>query len=161
MEKEAFPPPGPDTTLGFGMSNNIPTIIIESNDWRHFNKKTVDMSVRGLVNALKHIGMIEGEIEKQPPEAKTARGLFEGVTVTSDYGGMVYMEKEPGSKVYEGELVARVLDLYGDEVGQACSPRSGYLIGYFLFYGQAVAQGDDIFYVASEFSREEIERLVA
>lgn len=161
MEKIAFPPPGPETTLGFGMSNEIPTVILETNDWRHFAKPRVDMGVTGLLNVLKHLEMIEGNVEKQPSAAKTVGGLLEGVTVTADHGGMVHMEKEPGDEVQQEELVATILDSYGDEVGKARSPRDGHLIGYFLFYGQAVAEGEDVFYVASKFPEEEINELVS
>lgn len=161
MEKIAFPPPGPETTLGFGMSNEIPTVILETNDWRHFAKPRVDMGVTGLLNVLKHLEMIEGKVEKQPPAAKAIGGLLEGITVTANHGGMVHMEKEPGDEVEKGELVARILDPYGDEVGKAKSPRDGYLIGYFLFYGQAVAEGEDVFYVASEFPEQEVKELLS
>jgi hypothetical protein len=119
------------------------------------------MGVTGILNVLKYLDMIDGDVEKQPSLAQALHGLYEGVTVTANHGGMVHMEKDPGDMVDEGEVLATIRNPYGDVVSTAESPRAGCLIGYFLFYGQAVAEGDDIFYVASEFSQQEIKELLS
>ncbi len=109
------------------MSKGVPVLLVELLSRMGTFQHSVDVGVRGVLNVLKVLGMIEGEVEKQegipvvPGQCK-----YHG-EVYSQRGGILYPAKEPGERVKKGEVLARVLNIYGDLVETIVMPVDGYL----------------------------------
>ena len=129
----------------------IPAIAIELHDARRVSLYSVDIAVRGLINVMKRLGMLEGEIEKQPTDALYGNGSVENAgMLTANRGGILHIDKEPGKLVKGGEVIARIRNLYGDIVDEVRLPFDGYVRAFTYRYHQAVAAGDTVAYVTKD-----------
>jgi len=136
---------------GLAMQRGIAEIGIELIDARRITPISVDLGVRGVLNVLKSLGMIEGKIEKQPAEYVWGPGRVENAgTVTANHGGIVHFTAEVGNLVEQGREIARVYNLYGDLVETIVMPNRGYIRAYTYRDHQAVATGDTIAYLTKD-----------
>ncbi len=93
-------------------------------------KSSVEMGVRGVLNVMRALRMIDGEIEPQKQNwLKSDRPLHTQI-IFSNRGGLLHPLCELGSKVTEKQVVAKILNQFGDEVDQVRSPRDGFLVGF-------------------------------
>jgi predicted deacylase len=142
---------GPHSESGLAMANGIPEIGIELIDARRVTPISVDLGVRGVLNVLKSLGMIEGKIEKQPAEYVWGPGRVENAgTITASRGGIVHFTAEVGKLVEEGGEIARVYNLYGDIVESLKMPYRGFIRAYTYRDHQAVATGDTVAYLTKD-----------
>jgi predicted deacylase len=84
------------------------------------------VGTRGILNVMKALGMVDGELEKQ--DAKVVEGdmIWNGGRLTAHRGGFIYAKKEPGERIPKGEVVIEILDVYGDVVEDIVMPVNGY-----------------------------------
>jgi predicted deacylase len=155
-----YSPPRGGTTEGMGgqrsesglaMENDIPEIGIELIDARRVTPASVDLGVRGVLNVLKSLGMVEGKIEKQPPEYTWGPGRVENAgIITASRGGIVHFTAEVGKLVEAGQEIAKVYNLYGDLVESLKMPHRGFIRAYTYRDHQAVATGDHVAYLTKD-----------
>jgi len=137
--------------LSFLMQRGKPSILVELIDAKRITMLSVGVGVRGILNVMKVLGMIEGKIEKQPPELIFGHGRVEsGGTLLSNRGGILHVEKEPGTRIRQGEVVARLLDAYGEKIEEIDMPFDGYIRAFTYSAHQAVATGQTIAYVTKD-----------
>lgn len=142
---------GPKGESSWALEAGIPMIAIELKDARRVTKLSTDVAVRGLLNVMKRIGMLEGKIEAQPKDALWGSGKVENAgMLTANRGGILHFEKEPGEHVKKGETVAVVRNLYGDVVDRTVFPFDGHIRAFTYRYHQAVASGDTVAYITKE-----------
>lgn len=130
------------------VANGIPGMGVELMGARRIEKSSVEVGVRGLLNVMKSLGMIDGEIEEQTG-IRVLKGTFwGGPHVSANHGGIVELEKEPGEAISKGEVIARIFNLYGDEIEAVKMPVDGFIWAYPLSYTgfQTVSTGDRVAY---------------
>jgi predicted deacylase len=103
-----------------------PTFIVELPPTGYIHEPSVRLGVLGLLNVLRHLGMLEGSPEPLP-DLKVPAGIYGRRMVISNTGGMIRFLKDAGEWVEEGEHFAVIRDLYGDLLDEVVSPVSGYL----------------------------------
>ncbi len=106
------------------MDLGIPSFLSEPT-WPPVHGSSAGPSVRGMLNVLKHLKMIEGEIEPQHDNLVPS-GYYERVKLMSSYSGMLLPLKLPGDPVRKGEIIGIIHDLYGHDLEQIASPADGY-----------------------------------
>ena len=93
---------------------------------------TVQVAVRGVMNVMKYLGMLPGELEKQTG-IQVLQGNFEFKGMTkANRGGLVHRLVEPGIKLKKGTPVAKIYNLFGDVVETIEMPFDGYVWGWTL-----------------------------
>jgi predicted deacylase len=106
---------------------------------------SIRKGVRGTLNVLVWLGMIEGKIQPHD-DLDVAPGLFARNVVRAGTGGVVHFTKKVGAHVAEGEILGIVHDIFGHEVETVRSPVNGYIRSFtpglrnqLLHTGQVVA----------------------
>lgn len=101
----------------------IPTIDPELGGCRGWDDVSIGKGVKGILNVLKHYGLIRGkpEIPKRQLVARAVKPVF------SDSGGFLLLKKQLYQRVKKGETLAKILDPFGDTVEEINSPVDGIL----------------------------------
>ncbi|MEM9777192.1 MAG: peptidase M14, partial [Chloroflexota bacterium] len=82
----------------------------------------ISNALRGILNTLVGLGVIEGDLiapDQQPVECEDSYWLH------TDRGGMVEVYPELAAFVEEGEVVARVYNVFGDVLETYKAPEAG------------------------------------
>jgi predicted deacylase len=114
-----------------GMANGIPglTVELEGKFESRFdeNQPVVRIGIRGVMNTLRSLGMIQGKIEPQT-ETPVLKGNFMSYgVVRANKGGLVNRFVEAGTKLRKGTRIAEVINPYGDVVEAIEMPTDGYI----------------------------------
>jgi predicted deacylase len=129
------------TMTDMAISLRKPSITIELIPWRRMSPKAVSTGVRGVLNVMKHLGMIGGEQEAQN-EVLVIPGRMTRTELMANRGGLVRFLKDAGDPVKKGEVVAEVVDHYGEAIEDVVSPVDGWQLAFPLLDNQAVNTGD-------------------
>ena len=96
-------------------------------------EEAVELLANGVVNVMRHLGMIAGELphlnplpDKGEEVSATLLTKFEWVYTKSI--GMWYPKVAAGDAVKEGEQIGRVGDLFGHTLEQIISPVNGVVL---------------------------------
>ena len=116
----------------------IPAILLESGSSHRFEKDAVEGGVKGILNVLAKLKMIERDVEK--PNWRILVRTFRWVR--SPVGGILHTLTPGGAVVKEGEVIAYVTDPFGARVDDVISPVNGYIVG--LATTPLVRPGDPI-----------------
>jgi len=140
------------------MANGIPSFMpeLESSTDIMFGEEynPVRVGVRGVMNCLKKLGMVSGNVEPQS-DTKVLKGNFAFYeTVSATRGGIINRLSEIGVKIQMGAPIANVTNPYGDVIETLKMPIDGYLFGWNLgappYYNWGVHAGDGVAYVYVE-----------
>jgi predicted deacylase len=131
-----------------------PVILQELIDGRNISEPSTSAGVRGVLNILRSLGMIEGKLEKQSGfPVVEGQGRFWGI-LRPRRGGVVEILKKTGERIGCGEPVLRVRNLFGDVVEEVEMPVDGYIWAFPLGDAlgtsgglQAVQTGANVAYV--------------
>jgi predicted deacylase len=102
----------------------IPAFTFEVGEGGRLEPDMIQEGVRCVRNALRYLRMIPGELE--PP--KQVRLMTDFVNLRAKRGGLLHTEVELGAEVKRGDLLARVFDIYGDEVERFTAPHDAIFI---------------------------------
>jgi predicted deacylase len=104
--------PGPAGTLaGDTAAQGITTIIVEAGGGTSFGTPMDERAMRGVTNILKHVGMLQGELEVDPPRVVVRRGTG----LRPRHGGLFLPEvglEMLGKRVAKGTLLGRVVSAH-------------------------------------------------
>lgn len=103
-----------------------PAIIVELLYQGYLNQRSIQSGVAGMLNALRHLGMLEGEVQPLP-NLKVPPGRYGRGTVMSNAGGLATFRKDAGDWVDTGEVIAVIRNVYGDKVEEVRAPMQGYI----------------------------------
>ncbi len=107
-------------------AQGIPAITPELGGHSKFEEERVQVGVRGVLNVLKHMGILPGEVER-PPRQYIVRNHLTRVTV--DRGGLFLSRVRPGDEVRQGDLLGI---LYSprtmDQVEEVRSPNDAIVL---------------------------------
>jgi len=144
---------------GLCMDQGIPAFTPEFEGgpevWTFREEGNVLVPVRGVMNVLKKLGMVEGMIEPQSG-IKVLRGNFEAWGIArANRAGFVDRLVETGVKLSAKTPIARILNVYGEEVELIRMPVDGYLWGWTVAGGSnkrhvTVTSGGNVAYIFTE-----------
>ena len=119
-------PPSDGTLRGAADELNIPAVTLEVGDPNTFQRGMIRSGLTGIFNLLIHLKMIDGELE--PPESSPVicASSFWMYTHT---GGILRVGPKLVETVREGEVIARLFDIFGDQIHEYQAPRGGIVIG--------------------------------
>jgi predicted deacylase len=126
-----------------------PAIVVELVPWRQVDAEGVQAGVRGTLNVMKRLGMIEGPEEPQTGVA-TLPGRLTRTEAMATRGGLVHFTKALTDRVRQGETIAIVRNPHGDVVEEIASPVDGWILAYPMMRNQAAATGDFVAFLALE-----------
>jgi hypothetical protein len=130
------------------MTNGIPAVTTELIQGSRIVDLSVRVGVRGLLNVIRSIGMMDGKIDEQT-EVCVVKGKnrFYG-TIKANRSGIVHPQVEPGVELSKGTVVARILDVFGNEVEAVKMPVDGYIWSFpFIENSQAITEGIHLAFV--------------
>jgi predicted deacylase len=141
-----------------GMANSIPgfTVELEGKFESRFdeNQPVVRVGVRGVMNTLKKLGMIQGEIEPQT-DTLVLKGDFRAWgNIRANRGGLVNRYVDTGVRLAKGTKIAEVINPYGDVTETIEMPIDGYIWAWSIIgatdFNWCVQAGSPIAYLFSE-----------
>lgn len=117
----------PNTLVNLAAKKGVPDMLVELIDGRWVSEPSTSAGVRGILNVMKTLDMIDGEIEPQE-----GFPVIDGVCrfhsiVRANRGGIIRFQKRPGEFLSKDEVFAEVLNLYGDILEKAKMPVDGYI----------------------------------
>jgi predicted deacylase len=84
----------------------VPTLVVELGEGGRLVEALIEVAIRGVVNVMRAVGMLEGE-----PELPGERFRYQRVAIARpNRGGALLMRKRPGDRVASGEIVGQVAD---------------------------------------------------
>jgi len=126
-----------------------PILIIELVPWRMIDPQAVRVGTRGVLNVMKSIGMIDGEIEPQD-EIQVINKRLSRTELNPYRGGIVTEFVSVGDEIKNGQLIGQVVDAYGDPVEDIISPVDGWLLAWPMINNQAAGTGEHVAFLAFE-----------
>jgi len=129
------------------VQSGVPSITIELVRWRRMDEVAVASGLRGTLNVMVNLGMVDGRIEPQD-QCQVIKGRLTRCEVTASRGGLVHPLKDAGGVVRKDEPIALVRDAYGDVVETVISPVDGYILAYPFLGNQTVGTGDFVAFIA-------------
>jgi predicted deacylase len=145
-------PPSTGSLLASAVMKGVPSVMPEiggltdsyENRWHY-----VDLMKKGILNVMKYLGMIEGEITLPQKQLKVNNDIMR-----CKHGGLWIPEvrgsiQKPGAEkqmVKKGDLIARIVNPLNpeEEWERIVAPDDGIVIG--LFYHPVVYPGDTVIY---------------
>lgn len=114
----------------------------EMGESRRVSHEAVPIGVRGIRNALRSMGMVEGAPEV--PEQRVFRTIS---LVHAERGGGLRMKVGLGAEVRSGQPIAEVVDVFGDLVEVVLSPGDGFVLRRMLL--GSISTGAEVAWIAS------------
>jgi len=124
-----------------------PCLVLELIAWRRLDPVSLETGVRGTLNVMRLLDMLDGDIEPQRG-IRIIEGPLSRIELTANRGGLVHPLKDVGDAIREGETIALVRDLWGEVVEEVRAPRTGWLLAWPLLGNQAVTTGDILAFIA-------------
>lgn len=125
------PEDAPPTYGTLAAKKGVPRILLEYADGRWISEPATTTGIRGHLNIMKILGMIDGEVESHPEKFPRVEGWNQGIgLLRPKKGGIVRILKKPGEPIKQGETVVEVVNLHGDVVEEVKMPQDGYIWSY-------------------------------
>ena len=102
----------------------VPCFTFEIGEGGRLESDLVGAGARCVLNALRHLGMIAGAIER--PERAVYLREFLGLRSTR--GGLLFTEASLGARVRAGDRLARLENIYGEEIEAFRAPVDGLFV---------------------------------
>ena len=114
------------TLRGWANENNIPAITIEIGNPNAFQHSLIDETLDGIINTLRHLHMIEGQVKDMVTNAHVCDHSY---WIYSRKGGIVDVAPNLADKVKKGQLIAIVYDVFGQVKEEIHADKNGVVIG--------------------------------
>ncbi|MBF0621739.1 MAG: succinylglutamate desuccinylase/aspartoacylase family protein [Magnetococcales bacterium] len=134
----------------------VQTILYECGEALRFDEMAIRAGVRGVLNVMKHLGMIRGSKLTKPPIAPLISS--NSSWLRAPISGMFRHDCALGAHVEPGQLLATVSDPIGASEVEVVAQREGIVIGSNNL--PVVNQGDALFHVAFAKNSESVEEKV-
>lgn len=117
---------GPDRSLRkTAVRKNVPTIVYEAGSPRRFERRFIDTGVRGVLNVLRHLGMLEGSPLEPALRIEVRRTRW----LRARLGGILDLRVRLGEPLERGQLISVNTNPFGRERSQLRSRQAGIVIG--------------------------------
>jgi len=101
----------------------IPAALQESGGQGLLTESDVLTHLTGQRNTLRHLGMLPGEPERSVEQRQLKTGFWK-----PDNVGMFYPEVELADHVEEGQVIGRILNVFGEEIEEMRAPHEAWII---------------------------------
>lgn len=119
--------PAPFQTMrGQAIENGIPSITVEMCNPSRIQKDVVRMSLLGIKNLLRSLKVLPGTLNKSTQHTVICS---ESKWIYTDKGGFLETIPSVASHVTEGEVIARMRNIFGDVIREYKAPYDGVIIG--------------------------------
>ena len=118
-----------------------PAILLETGTSNSFKIENVRLGVRGVLNAISHLGMVENKIVEPEYRVLVKKSRW----IRSPRGGLLHVLVNGGDLVYKGDILAHITDPFGSKVNDIISTCTGLVVG--LATRPLVRSGDPLFHV--------------
>ncbi|MFT0862449.1 succinylglutamate desuccinylase/aspartoacylase family protein [Ancylobacter sp. G4_0304] len=102
----------------------VPCFTFEIGEGGRLDMDFVETGTQCVLNLLKGLGMIEGA--RLEPEVTHVMSDFAGIRAT--HGGILVTLVPLGARVTKGDLLCRILDVYGETVEEVTAPVDGLFV---------------------------------
>jgi hypothetical protein len=134
---------GPDRSLRRAASAaGVPTVVFEAGSPRRFERPFIEIGKRGVLNVMRHLGMLPGEPEP-PPLAVEVRDAH---WIRARAGGILDLRAELGQPLERGAAISVNTNPFGRERNLLEAPHAGIVLG--LTRMPLVHPGDAICHLA-------------
>jgi uncharacterized protein len=118
-------PPNPKTLRGAAQELEIPAITLELGAPQVLQPEIVERATKGLQRIARHLEMLPRPlaIRSRPPLCSESSWLY------TEHGGLLEVYPDLLERLREGDPVARVVNLFGEIVGEYHAPHKGVVIG--------------------------------
>lgn len=107
-------------------AQNIPVITYEAGEALRYEEGPIRAGVRGVVNVMRHLGMIRGK-QRKVKDAQVARS---STWVRAGVDGVFRSMVTLGAYVKKGECIGRISDPFStSDEEEVCTPCDGILVG--------------------------------
>jgi predicted deacylase len=114
------------TLRGWANENSIPAITIEIGNSSAFQHTLIDETLEGILNTMKHFGMIEGEVQDMVTDATICDRSY---WIYSKKGGIVDVLPSLADEVNKGQVIAKVYNVFGQVKEEVLADKKGVVIG--------------------------------
>lgn len=111
--------------IGWAQDTGKPGFVCEVKAQERYFRSSIPHGVKGVLNVMKVIGMIDGEV--QPQDLPGAGGTYRLVDFRPQKSGLVSFQVTGGQWVDPEDLLGTVRDLWGNTVDLIRSPTGGYI----------------------------------
>src|SRR5210317_1867527 len=122
----------------------MPMLIYEAGEALRFDELSIRAGLRGILNAMRHIGMLPLSAKSRSAAPVVADSTS---WVRAPESGIVIPKVELGSRVTAGQVLAVIGDPVSDEEEQVLAPFDGIIIGHSKL--PLAHEGDALFHVAA------------
>jgi predicted deacylase len=135
------------------VAQGLPAMCPELTADMLLREDNVQVGAIGLSNVMKALGMVEGPLELQPKPRLEGDFVYHG-RLTANTGGLMWVRRQTGTFIPEGEVVVEIMSVWGDIVEEIRMPVDGYCWSFTGGVGSthAVAEGTSLAYVFRERS---------
>ena len=102
----------------------MPAFTFEIGEGGRLEADLIPTGVRCMLNAMRFLRMLPGDVE--PPPETVVMTRFVGIRATS--GGLLHTEVPLGVRVRQGDVLARIYSVYGDERETIRAPIDGVFV---------------------------------
>ncbi len=114
------------TLRAWANEQGIPAITIEIGNPNDFQHKLVDETLEGILNTLRYLKMIDGNVRDMVTNATVCDHSY---WIYSSKGGIVDVLPNLAEKVNKGDVIANVYNVFGEVKEEVRADRSGIVIG--------------------------------
>jgi predicted deacylase len=111
------------TTAHAAAAAGVPSIVAEAGSSGLLTEPETQMLVDGIENALRSLGMLDGE-----PQPRNPVEIGQFTWLRSPAEGMWYPSVEVGAQVSQGQNIGRIGNLYGDTLAEIEAPHDGVIL---------------------------------
>jgi predicted deacylase len=105
-----------------------PFVLYEVGEALRFDDFGIKIGVRGIVNVMRHLGMLEdNKLKHRPSDAAIISSTH---WIRAEESGNLQSYKKLGAKVNKGEVIGTISNPFDLSVSEVISPYKGILIGY-------------------------------
>ncbi len=121
----------------------IPVLLYEAGEALRFDEIAIRYGVKGILNVLQKMKIIKNVAQNQATKTQIAKSSS---WVRANESGMIYLKKQLGQQIQEGELLGYIYDVFADKRIPLKSTSSGIIIGKIRL--PMVNQGDAVLHLA-------------
>ena len=103
----------------------VPTVILEAGEPSKIEPTVLEIGVRGVLNVLAELGMIDGEVQPPPYQTRVQRTTW----LRAQAGGLLRFHVAPGDLVDAGQPISTNVDIFGESQNVLTSPCDGIVLG--------------------------------
>lgn len=118
-------PPNPRTLRGAAQELGIPGVTLELGAPQVLQPEIVERGTKGLRRIAQHLEMLTRPLalRSRPPLCSESNWIY------TEHGGLLEVFPELLERVREGDPIARVVNLFGEIIGEYRAPHKGIVIG--------------------------------